>query len=551
MQGRPVTISPTETQQARTCQCGCAPCEGDCCQLDCQVQPRFFYGQLLTDQDLTALLAWTENKFRLTRFREGWGVVCGLDVHCDPERPGHVAVSPGYAVSCCGHDIVVCEPASVDVRVACGRPEDCEEPYSNGRDKGKKRQVSGELAQRKERDGTCVVDLYVSYATEPADPQSPLGRGSCSTAGGCEYARTRETYKLMPQAAIAGRDPVKDAADGWCNAYDECFEVVDRFCRRFPAWCGRKQDEDNYDPGGDEGKAAAAAHRWLLDWVDKHPSGQVCNVREDLCEIEPSGFTRQDAARVLFRIVQSCLGQFLACDCHTCHEGPGVPLARVWLQARTERGAEQWVVRHVDPYPPYRRLIGRDCWPAYLGSVNAARVIWQRPEEAVAVLAGQGIQVERVRRVELPDSPAEVTKLLGRGDCGRFFPRMGSHVSLEVIQQWPEGYRVVGVEASEPIGKTLPWETVPPPDAPEPAPGQPYVEPVPAPRDDLEKVHGLGPATAQIMVRHGINTYAELAEMPWEKLLDILTEARVRGMSEERAKMIVESARKLAEEKRS
>ena len=36
---------------------------------------------------------------RLGRFRHGWGIVCGLDVRCDPTCEGGVVVEPGYAVS--------------------------------------------------------------------------------------------------------------------------------------------------------------------------------------------------------------------------------------------------------------------------------------------------------------------------------------------------------------------------------------------------------------------------------------------------------------------
>jgi hypothetical protein len=51
----------------------------------------------------------------------GWGIVCGLQVHCgpdDPERPGDrltVTVRPGYAIDCEGNDIVLDEEVAVPV----------------------------------------------------------------------------------------------------------------------------------------------------------------------------------------------------------------------------------------------------------------------------------------------------------------------------------------------------------------------------------------------------------------------------------------------------
>lgn len=83
-----------------TCQQKCA--QEECCALDCLVRPRFFGGQLLTDTDLGQLVTWTADKLRLGRYRHGWGVVCGLEVRCDPANPSGVIVGPGYAVSCCG-----------------------------------------------------------------------------------------------------------------------------------------------------------------------------------------------------------------------------------------------------------------------------------------------------------------------------------------------------------------------------------------------------------------------------------------------------------------
>ena len=64
--------------------CGCHG-PADACTLECLEHPKFFCGQLLTDQDLTSLVQWVQNKSRLLRYRHGWGVVCGLDVRCQPQ----------------------------------------------------------------------------------------------------------------------------------------------------------------------------------------------------------------------------------------------------------------------------------------------------------------------------------------------------------------------------------------------------------------------------------------------------------------------------------
>src|SRR5437867_4208157 len=123
MATRNMTVTPTEPA-TQPCPCGCAPCADLCCHLDCVVQPRFFCGQLLTNQDLMALLGWTQDKLRLGRYRHGWGVVCGLEVRCHPQQVGAVIVEPGYAVSCCGDDIIVCTETTFDLSDACREEKD-------------------------------------------------------------------------------------------------------------------------------------------------------------------------------------------------------------------------------------------------------------------------------------------------------------------------------------------------------------------------------------------------------------------------------------------
>ncbi|TGD76172.1 hypothetical protein E4634_01085 [Mangrovimicrobium sediminis] len=87
-------------------------CCPDCGALECLCRPRFFAGQLLSEQDLNRLDQYIRNKHRLhTRNLHGWGVVNGLLVVCDP--CGDVKVTQGYAVDPCGDDIVVCEETSV------------------------------------------------------------------------------------------------------------------------------------------------------------------------------------------------------------------------------------------------------------------------------------------------------------------------------------------------------------------------------------------------------------------------------------------------------
>src|SRR5450759_212232 len=107
------------------CNCGCSEPAGACCELDCISRPRFFCGQLLSDQDMTALVEWANGRLALSRFRHGWGVVCGLDVCCDPSKRSGVMVTPGYAIDPCGNDTIVCAETSLDLSSFCTASRDC------------------------------------------------------------------------------------------------------------------------------------------------------------------------------------------------------------------------------------------------------------------------------------------------------------------------------------------------------------------------------------------------------------------------------------------
>src|SRR5277367_2241641 len=100
---------------ASPCNCGgggaCATCQGQS-----YVRPLFFAGQLLTEDDLQSLGDYVVAKNRLhNRHLFGDGVACGLGVTCAPCEKGHVTVNPGYALDCCGNDIVVACPQDLDI----------------------------------------------------------------------------------------------------------------------------------------------------------------------------------------------------------------------------------------------------------------------------------------------------------------------------------------------------------------------------------------------------------------------------------------------------
>ena len=117
--------------------CGdpCPPACPRCGGLQCLCRPRFFAGQLLTDDTLNQLSRYIVEKNKLhNRHLQGWGVACGLEVSCDPCNPQQVTVSTGYALAPCGDDIVVCNDQAVNICElidACTpqRQPRCDPPY--------------------------------------------------------------------------------------------------------------------------------------------------------------------------------------------------------------------------------------------------------------------------------------------------------------------------------------------------------------------------------------------------------------------------------------
>jgi hypothetical protein len=96
----------------------CPVCGG----LECLCRPRFFAGQLLSEEDLRALDHYVIEKNKLhNRYLHGWGVVCGLEVLCH-ECKGWVTIKQGYALDPCGNDIIVCKDYPFDL---CAKIKEC------------------------------------------------------------------------------------------------------------------------------------------------------------------------------------------------------------------------------------------------------------------------------------------------------------------------------------------------------------------------------------------------------------------------------------------
>lgn len=163
----------------------CPTCGG----IECFERPRYFSGQLLTDKDLDAAQRYVIEKNKLhNRYLVGTGVVCGLAVRCDPCDEGAVVVEPGYAIDCCGNDIVLCESKPFNVSEYIKK---CLKKKKNECEDMIKTESPSEC-----EDAPKEYCLVLSYNEEPARPVTALIRDNGCSASRCEPSRTKEIFRF-------------------------------------------------------------------------------------------------------------------------------------------------------------------------------------------------------------------------------------------------------------------------------------------------------------------------------------------------------------------
>ena len=186
------------------CSCGGAGCAT--CRPDGFVYPRFFAGELLTEDDLSLLVEYVVAKNRLhNRALFGDGVVCGLDVTCHPCDPGKVIVQPGYALDCCGNDILVPCPQELDINAMVRDLRrhvkgdfDCTDPCMDRASSG-----ANSLTNRAGANASAIFVppvrkycLYVRFCEQLSDPVAAYATdGSCPPQP-CEPTRVREGFRF-------------------------------------------------------------------------------------------------------------------------------------------------------------------------------------------------------------------------------------------------------------------------------------------------------------------------------------------------------------------
>jgi hypothetical protein len=412
----------TKSGSSGTCAEDCR-CESRCCDLDCLVRPRFFCGQTLTDTDLSATIEWARSRFALARYRHGWGVVCGLDVTChdprgrgdccpDPKKGPTVWVNPGYAIDCCGNDLVVCEPMAVCLSDCC-RPADdpCSQTWQPIPPATKtntqpaatepadpQTNPTPEQCYRGLRHNLFAVELRLRYREKLAQPQRAMFRSGCDTSG-CEYTRVLE-YPCV-RAEPVPLDCLPDDSKQWREDFDQTWKKV------------REEIE----------RVASVDLDEVLKYLRKHPPHKFCFLDDLVCCFRGSGTrdsyeAKKNADRwrplVQFWLFVDWYLHYLECACWSCLPDRGVPVGRVLMQRVKSGDSDTCRVVLIETSPPWRRPLHADrCRPIAPGARDLAPYLWQPLPYVTQQLREVGIRLDVSRNALELDSKA--IEVIGRG----------------------------------------------------------------------------------------------------------------------------------------
>lgn len=310
------------------------------------VRPRFFAGQLLTEDDLTALADYTIGKDRLhNRYLFGAGVVCGLWASCDPCGGGTVTVAPGYALDCCGRDLVLGCATTLDVNamirdlLAAQLGKDCGDP------------CSGPAAFSSAGQGAPVnrhYRLFARYGEQSTDPVAPYATGDQCGPVTCESTRIREGISFVLKCPAEAPPP-----DDFLTRLRACQpgEDVARREARLKEYSEAVRAASSGEENAEHRESlrvdletiesdAAAVKEWLLDRLDSDPELSDCQLRSQVRAVSVTTKAEEEEAvkvRVLARaateltsmftrIVQDCVCRAVNPPCAPCAD-TDVPLA--------------------------------------------------------------------------------------------------------------------------------------------------------------------------------------------------------------------------------
>jgi len=181
---------------------------------------RFYDGMLLTQTHMEREQNFWRMKRKLTNRALGNGVVWGLRLEWDASKRKFL-LSPGYALDCCGNDLVVECPQEITERALVDKHDPKVQAFLAGQSDKPLRcpEPEPDLPRK-----ACLILQYVECA---GDPQPVFENDSTSNVTHCEYSSVRESARLclVPPPA----DPEPTPIDAFCKRLEtlrqECKEL--------------------------------------------------------------------------------------------------------------------------------------------------------------------------------------------------------------------------------------------------------------------------------------------------------------------------------------
>lgn len=555
----PVLIEHGHRPRRASCQC-----EGPHrCGLPRLERPVFHPGQLLTAESLQLGQLYTEQRLALRRFVDGIGIVCGMEVRCHPSEPGHVIIGPGYAIDCCGEDLVLDEPLCVDVGGSIAQCFPGVDPC------GKQDVGSNEIDENGQ---TRYVLRLERNPVGKAPVAVVLGRGDGERKSECRNSQeTIGVTVCIDPASDVCHDDVQD------NHTREFRRISTELLCDIGVMLAEAPRSSDRDKDDEIGKIVADA--LLLAISEQHPS-TLCSlpaiVTAQRRVLRTSGESDDAKVQAIEKLVRNLIGliddrrqEYLRRECEQCCNRTGVAVAEVLVELEEDE-CQSSVFRLVaiDRQPPAREALHprSDWWRST--EVPLFDAYFRDVREACVILTGRGLNVttREIRGSAAPrdeDATSEEREISGlRVSC----PDIAAAEQVkQALSPWIRSYggdadlRLLGIYKNSFLfapcsASVLLWtvcarvvsiQIVRLGDVPRHTasasrsfreyvrytsgavswPGRLYIPPAPRREPDPldEAINGIGPKTEAALFRGGLWTLEQLAAVPYEAINDLVS----------------------------
>lgn len=181
----------------------------------------FFDGMFLTEKELRREQTYLRMKRQLTNRALGEGVVWGLRTTWD-DRKRRIDLSEGYALDCCGNDLIVECPQSVSETQLIDKRDPIIQQILSGKDNENDPCPKKDLG-----DNIRKAALMLKYVEIPEDPLPVLEDACATSSAQYAYSSIRETTKLcvVPIPDKKEESPLDDFCEALAKLKQECEEL--------------------------------------------------------------------------------------------------------------------------------------------------------------------------------------------------------------------------------------------------------------------------------------------------------------------------------------